>query len=149
MPHPFSFLLYSYSHYVQNVNFWKHIWIHASKNIYLYTHFKISSWDEVFTYLLNSKRHFAIGRDDFILGQVSSRDEILRVNTLLEKITKLLYHAILLFRVKQLLPLNYCYCWAWAWQSKPILKLAWTSIQYCFWPFKTNMWDALCDLQLY
>ena len=53
-----------------------------------HANFKISSWDEVFTHLfclfssrdeissrqkrVNSKRHFTIDRDDFILEQVSS-----------------------------------------------------------------------------
>ena len=32
---------------------------------------------------VNSKRHFTIDRDDFVSGRVSSRDEISRVNTLL------------------------------------------------------------------
>ena len=65
-----------------------------------HAHFKISSRYEVFTSLFfffssrdeissrqkreNSKRHFTIDRDDFIPGRVSSRDEILRVNTLLK-----------------------------------------------------------------
>ena len=31
---------------------------------------------------VNSKRRFTVDRDDFILGRVSSRDEISRVNTL-------------------------------------------------------------------
>ena len=32
---------------------------------------------------MNSKRHYTIDRDDFTPGRVSSRDEILLVNTLL------------------------------------------------------------------
>ena len=102
-PYPFSFQtslfikrpyvsLDPYSQYVQNVNFGKNIWIHTSKRknlyiyiyIYIYTHFKLLSWDEVFTCLffffsswdeissrqkrVNSKRHFTIDGDDFIPG---------------------------------------------------------------------------------
>ena len=83
--------------------------------------FKISSWDEVFTCLffipgwnfipvfltgmsssgdeilsrqkrVNSKRHLIIDRDYFIPGRVSSRDEISRVNTLLEYLNWLKMH---------------------------------------------------------
>ena len=35
---------------------------------------------------VNSKRHFTIDRDDFIPRQISSWDEILSVNTLLERV---------------------------------------------------------------
>ena len=44
----------------------------------------LSSLDEISSRQkrVNSKRHFTIDRDDFILGRVSSRDEISRVNTL-------------------------------------------------------------------
>ena len=61
-------------------------YIHTSKIKKKHTHFKISSWDEVFTRLffffssrdeissrqkrVNSKRHFTIDRDDFIPGRV-------------------------------------------------------------------------------
>ena len=43
-----------------------------------------SSGDEISSRqkYVNSKRHFPIDWDDFILGRVSSRDEISRVNTL-------------------------------------------------------------------
>ena len=46
----------------------------------------LSSRDEILSRqkLVNSKKHFTIGRDNFILGRVSSRDEISRGNTLLE-----------------------------------------------------------------
>ena len=46
----------------------------------------LSSRDEILSRQkrVNSKRHFTIDRDDFILGRVSSRDEISRGNTLLE-----------------------------------------------------------------
>ena len=44
----------------------------------------LSSQDEISSRpeRVNSKRHFTIDRDDFILGRVSSRDEISHVNTL-------------------------------------------------------------------
>ena len=44
------------------------------------------SWDEISSRQkrVNSKRHFTIDRNDFILGRVSSWDEISRVNTLWE-----------------------------------------------------------------
>ena len=46
----------------------------------------LSFWDEIPSRQkrVNSKSHFTIDRDDFILGRVSSQDEISRVNTLLE-----------------------------------------------------------------
>ena len=46
--------------------------------------FFFSSRDEISSRQkrVNSKTHFTIDRDDFILGRVSSRDEISRVNTL-------------------------------------------------------------------
>ena len=46
----------------------------------------LSSRDEILSRqkLVNSKKHFTIGRDNFILGRVSSRDEISRGNTLLK-----------------------------------------------------------------
>ena len=45
----------------------------------------LSSQDEISSRQkrVNSKRHFTIDKDDFILGRVSSQDEISRVNTLL------------------------------------------------------------------
>ena len=94
--HPFFFfldftfykvaLIFHYIHTLmfKHVNIGKHIWIHTSKMKKKHTHFKISSRDEVFTRLffffssrseisswqkrVNSKRHFTIDRDDFILG---------------------------------------------------------------------------------
>ena len=46
----------------------------------------LSSLDEISSRQkrVNSKRHFTIDRDDFILGRVSSQDEVSRVNNLLE-----------------------------------------------------------------
>ena len=46
----------------------------------------LSFWDEIPSRQkrVNSKSYFTIDRDDFILGRVSSQDEISRVNTLLE-----------------------------------------------------------------
>ena len=79
-------LIFHYIHTLmfKHVNIGKHIWIHTSKMKKKHTHFKISSRDEVFTRLffffssrseisswqkrVNSKRHFTIDRDDFILG---------------------------------------------------------------------------------
>ena len=89
------------------LNFGKHAWLIRQK-LKKHAHFKILSRDEVFTRLffffhpgmkfhpclssqdeissrqkrVNSKRHFTIDRDDFILGRISSRDEISCVNTL-------------------------------------------------------------------
>ena len=72
-----TFILFNYA------EFGKHTWMHPSK-IKKHTHFKISSWEEVFTRLffffssqdeissrqkrVNNKIHFAIDRDDFIPG---------------------------------------------------------------------------------
>ena len=55
---------------------------------------EISSWQK----RVNSKRQFTIDRDDFILGQVLSWDEISRVNTHLVSFVKL--HHIKSFHIK-------------------------------------------------
>ena len=91
------------------VNF-ENMFQHIRQKLKKHSHFIISSCDEVFTRLfsffhpgmkfhpclssrdeilsrqklVNSKKHFTIGRDNFILGRVSSRDEISRGNTFLE-----------------------------------------------------------------
>ena len=92
----------------KHINFGKHIWIHTSKLIKnmlilkfhprmrclhvffsffhpgMKSHPCLSSQDEIWSRLkcVNSKIHLTIDRDDFILGRVSSQDEISRVNTL-------------------------------------------------------------------
>ena len=102
--------LYSYFHYVQTCWIWKtylNTFVKNSKNMLILKfhpgmkclhvffsffhpgmkfHPCLSSRDEILSRqkLVNSKKHFTIGRDNFILGRVSSRDEISRGNTLLE-----------------------------------------------------------------
>ena len=94
----------------KQAEFGKHTWIHRSKTekkmlilkfhpgmkccLHVFFsffhpgmkfHCCLSSRDEISSRQkrVNSKRHFSIDRDDFILGQNSFRDDISRVNTLL------------------------------------------------------------------
>ena len=103
-------LMFHYIHtfiMFKHAAFGKHTWIHTSKikknKLILKFHPRMkclhvffSSQDEISSRQkrVNSKRHFTIDRDDFILGQVSSLDKISRVNTLLEKSCKILSSVI-------------------------------------------------------
>ena len=122
-------LMFHYIHtfiMFKHAEFGKHTWIHTSKiekNMLILKfhpgmkclhilfsffhpgmkfHRCLSSQDEISSRQkrVNCKRHFSIDKDDFILGRVSSRDEISRVNTLLI-CTKIISVQCLNFWIKE------------------------------------------------